>query len=149
MFITFPGYEYAVPTELRQAGETRWRVFDMAGPGFFVAVLSLPGDDPDVRRTMCFTWDSDLVHMVESPKIRALLHSVLYLTLADGCDKPFEIRSVRQIWRGVDHDASDCEVVIFETTANTRFCGPNAIPVPRSVAKTGLIATLASLPTVG
>jgi hypothetical protein len=149
MFVTFPSYEYDVPPELRQSGETRWRVLDMTGPGFFVAVLSLPGDDSDAKRTVCFNWDSDLVHMVESPKIRAVLHSVHYLAPSDGSAKPFEIRSVRQIWRGVDRDAGDCEVIIFETTANTGFCGPEAIPVPRSVAKTSLIATVASPPTIG
>ena len=31
MFFTFPSFEYVVPPELKQAGETRWRTFEHRG----------------------------------------------------------------------------------------------------------------------
>ena len=31
MFFTFPLFEYVVPTEFKQAGETRWRTFEHTG----------------------------------------------------------------------------------------------------------------------
>ena len=147
MFFTFPSYEYVVPAELKQPGEARWRVLDMAGPGFFVAVLSFPGDDHATMRTMFFTWDSDLVHMIESPKIQAVLRSLHYVCPFDGQEKPFETRAVHQIWRGVDRDADNCEVIIFKTITGFEFCGQEAIPVPHSVAKMSSIANVPSKPT--
>ena len=146
MFFTFPSYEYAVPAELKQPGETRWRAMDMVGPGFFVAVLSFPGGEHAAMRTMFFNWDSDLVHMMESRKIQATLHSLHYVCPSDGREKPFETRTVREIWRGVDHDADDCEVIIFKTITDFEFCGQEAIPTPHSVAKVSLIATVPSKP---
>ncbi len=34
MFFTFPSFEYVVPPDLKQAGETRWRTFEHTGQGF-------------------------------------------------------------------------------------------------------------------
>ncbi len=146
MFFTFPSYEYVVPIEVKQPGEVRWRVMDMVGSGFFVATLSFPGDDHTGMRTMFFNWDSDLVHMIESPRIEAVLHSLHYVCPSDGREKPFETRTVRQIWRGVDRDADNCEVIIFKTAEDFEFCGQEAIPVPHSVTKLALIATIPTKP---
>jgi hypothetical protein len=89
MFFTFPSYEYVVPPDMKKAGETRWRVFEHFGTSFFVAVMSLSGEPPECRRTMVMTWDSDLVHMLESPKLAATLHSLHYLSpWHDGAGEP-------------------------------------------------------------
>lgn len=144
MFFTFPSYEYVVPTELKHPGETRWRVLDMEGPGFFVAALSFPADEHVALRTMFFTWDSDLVHMIESQKIQAVLQSLHYVCPAAGHETPFETRTVSQVWRGLDRDADNCEVIIFETISGFEFCGQEAIPVPHSVVKVALIANVPS-----
>ncbi len=35
MFLTLSAFEYLVPSELKQAGETSWRTFEHPGQGFF------------------------------------------------------------------------------------------------------------------
>jgi hypothetical protein len=89
------------------------------------------------------TWDSDLVHMLESPKIAATLHSLHYLSpCQDGAGVPL-CREVRQIWRSVDRDADDVEVITFKTVEGSAFCGQDAIPVSPSVRQDGLLAAIA------
>jgi hypothetical protein len=142
MFFTFPSFEYVVPRELKQAGETRWRTFEHVGQGFFVAVMTLSGDPPEHRRTLLMTWDSDLVHMLESPKTAAALHSLHHLSpWQDGAGKPVYCE-VREIWRGVDRDADNVEVITFKTADGTAFCGQDAIPVPPSVRQDCLLVTI-------
>ena len=88
------------------------------------------------------TWDSDLVHMIESPKLAATLHALHYLSpRQDGAGEPL-CREVREIWRGVDRDADDIEVIMFKAADGTAFCGQDAIPVPPSVQQKSLLAAI-------
>ena len=145
MFFTFPSFEYVVPPEMKQVGETRWRTFEHIGQGLFVAVMTLSGEPPERRRTLLMTWDSDLVHMIESRKLAATLHSLHYLSpWQDGGGEPL-CREVREIWRGVDRDADGAEVITFKTADGSAFCGQDAIPVPPSVQQNSLLATIGAL----
>jgi len=112
------------------------------GQGFFIAVMTLSGEPPEHRRTLLLTWDSDLVHMIESPKIAATLRSPHYLSpRQDGAGEPL-CRELREIWRGVDRDAAGIEVTIFKTADGSAFCGQDAIRVPPSVRQVCLLATI-------
>ena len=142
MFVTFPSFEYVVPPALKQAGETRWRTFEHLGQGFFVAVMTLSGDPPEHRRTLLMTWDSDLVHMIESPKLAATLHSLHYLSPWQGGAGESLCREVREIWRGVDRHAGGAEVITLKTPDGSAFCRQDAIPVAPSVQQKSLLATI-------
>ncbi len=88
------------------------------------------------------TWDSDLVYMIESPKLSATLHTLHYLSqLQDEAGEPL-CREVREIWRGSDRDADGAEVITFKTADGSGFCGQVPIPVPSSVQQNSLLATI-------
>ena len=143
MFITVPESEVPVPLELTTRQCSHWRAIECDGHGFFLAVLTVRGDKPGVPRTILISWDSDLVHFVESPKMAATVHSLSYVVAAAGNPSGvIQIRKVHEIWRGVDHEAHGAEVIVFKTVDGSQFCGSEAVPVPESVQALSLIATV-------
>jgi hypothetical protein len=143
MFVTLPQAKIDLPPELKDERESLWRMVECTAHGFFVVVMTFSRDDADVRRTAFVCWDSDIVHLVESPKIRATLHSLHHIVSPKKPGAPpISFREVREVWRGVDRNADDCEVIIFKTTDGSEFCGLEAIPVPPSVQQLARIASV-------
>ncbi len=92
---------------------------------------------------MC--WDSDLVNFLESSKMSTKLFALRHVRsgVIDG-QPTLTAREVGEIWRGVDSAADDMEVIVFNATDGTSFCGVDGIPVPASVRIDHLISTITS-----
>ena len=140
MFATMPGSEVRLPPEFGDRPGSRWRLVEQTGAGFFLAVMSMPKDAPDGRRAVMVCWDSDVVHLIEGPTNRATFLSLHYVSTTAGVGgDEVVMREVREIWRGVDQAAGNCEVIIFVAIDGSAFCGEHAIAMPDSVKRVSLV----------
>jgi hypothetical protein len=142
MFTTMPGSQLTWPKELETSPSLRWRAVECPGPSFFFVVLTFHKDEPGTLRTILVSWDSDLVHLVESPGLAGRLHCVRCLPTSEcsGSAQSLPVREIKEIWRGIDRAAQNAEVIIFRTTEGEDFCGAEILPVPSSVEMVGRIA---------
>ena len=144
MFTTMPGSQVFLPKEFANPEVLRWRAAECPGPSFFVVVLTFHMDEVGSARTILVSWDSDLVHFVESPALAARLHSVRCLATGKGDELAGgqSVREVKEIWRGIDRAAQNAEVIVFRTVEGEAFCGAEILTVPSSVEIVARIAAV-------
>lgn len=145
MLITPPGSELPLPEEFGLPAGSAWRLVENMGTCFFVALASADTFSTSAPRTLIMCWDSDLVNFLESSKMSTKLYALQHIKseLVDG-QPTLVAREISEIWRGVDAAANGVEVVIFNATDGTSFCGVDGIPVPASVRIDHLISTITS-----
>ncbi len=130
-----------LPEGLILQPETAFRMVEVIGGAFFVALVASDSFEDQQPRTLIVSWDSDLLGFIESPKMAARLLQLDHFTASqeDG-QVHLRHRQVLSICRGVDTAAGDTEVILFLAADGTRFCGPEAIAPPPSV-KVGPLVT--------
>lgn len=143
MLLTSPESELAIPAELHGSAGQFWRAAEALGAGFFIALMTSESFERREPRTLVLTWDSDVVHFIESPRMRARFLTLHHFKARRDAGPPSNLlREIREIWKAIDSDSPDSEVIVFKATDGSSFCGAEAIPVPGSIRLTALICTI-------
>ncbi len=143
LILTNKQAEVRLPERFLSEPETGWRMVEMVGGGFFVAVITSDSFQDREPRTLIASWDSDLLGFVESPQMAAkFLRLHHFAATAEAGTTLLRHREVVEIRRGVDTAANDAEVIVFLASDGTSFCGQEAIEPPPSVRIDALVAAV-------
>lgn len=101
MFITFPPYEFRMPTGLVVPDARHWRMMqvNLHAPWFLLAVevLDIESDTTFVQ-TICFAWESDLVDFLPSVDPKAVRGLVCMAPGWKSSTGTWTSHDVRQVW---------------------------------------------------
>jgi hypothetical protein len=143
MLLTPPGAEIPLPDDYGLPGGAAWRLVENLASGVFVALVSADSFSTPAPRTLIMCWDSDLVHFLQSKIMSTKIHALHHIGRVMRNGRPTQhAREITTIWRGADRAAGNCEVIIFEATDGSEFCGLDAIPVPISVEVMELVVRI-------
>lgn len=134
MFVSLSDFEFPIPAGLAEPGSRYWRAVELSlNTSWFVATLCSTDEDHGFRRTMLVSWDTDLIHILESMVggyLEALLMMGPPFRSADG---RWRTHQIKEIWRAYDVDRDNEPALVFKTSDGRNIHGQLAEPVSESL----------------
>jgi hypothetical protein len=141
MFVTQPEHEFSIAFSFGESGLQRWRVFELGLHAmWFVLTIEVPETDVTFRRTLCVSWDTDLVAILDSLDAT---RPIALLCMTPGWCSPtgqWLARSAREVWEV--RDAGAHRVIVFRDESGVEFGDPSRQEQSQEVGDRRLVARL-------
>lgn len=121
MFATTSEFEFAPPRSLREPGGKYWAAFKLTTEApWFLVTLAMPGEEGLQSQTVCVSWESTLLSLLESVGPRAVV-SIRRIELKSYQPGAWTMRDIIEVWHPAAAEREQAGILLF------RFAGDSGL----------------------